>query len=65
MRDDALECGVCHQPRLMVQASGAVAQVDQMRIGNGRSSGVPVAIVVLLALLVMLAVGAGAVTQLW
>ena len=49
MRDDAVECGVCHRPRIIV-ARDNVAIVDDARVRAGHSTGVPVAIIVMLVL---------------
>ncbi|UDY35515.1 hypothetical protein [Dermatobacter hominis] len=66
MRDDAIECGVCHRPRIIVVRDN-VAIVDDARVGVGHSTGIPVAVVAML--LLVLAIGAGvgvlAVTQHW
>jgi len=64
MRDDAVECGVCHTPRMVVVTEG-LAVVDDTRVGLGHSTGLPVALVVLTGLL--LAVGAAflAIVQHW
>lgn len=64
MRDDAVECGVCHSPRMVVVTDG-MAVVDDARVGVGHSTGLPVALVVLTGL--VLAVGAAflAIAQNW
>lgn len=64
IRDDARECGVCHRPRVMVATDGSYA-VDSVRVGVGRSTGVPVALVVLMCLVVLFGAGVGAATMLW
>lgn len=60
MRDDAVECGVCNRPRVVVATDG-VTVVDDVRVGIGRSTGMPVALVVLL--MIVLAVGAALVVM--
>ena len=56
MRDDAVECGVCHRPRVVVSTEG-FAVIDDSRVGAGRSTGMPVAIVVMLFLVLAAGVG--------
>jgi hypothetical protein len=66
MRDDDIECGVCHRPRVIV-ARENVAVVDDFRVGAGQPTGVPVAVVAMLVLVLALgaAVGVLALTQSW
>ena len=64
MRDDAVECGVCHRPRVIIARDG-VAVVDDARVGSGHSTGMPVALVVMLLLVLAVGVGVVAVTQSW
>jgi hypothetical protein len=66
MRDDAVECGVCHRPRIIV-ARDNVAIVDDARVGVGHSTGVPVALMAMLLIVLVAGVGVGvlAVTQHW
>ncbi len=64
MRDDAVECGVCHRPRIIVDRGG-VAIVDDSRVGVGRSTGVPVALIFMLVLVLCIGVGVVAATQHW
>ncbi len=64
MRDDAVECGVCHRPRVVVSTEG-FAVVDDSRVGAGRSTGVPVAIVVMLFLVLAAGTGLLVSTQSW
>ncbi len=64
MRDDAVECGVCHRPRVIVARDG-IAVVDDSRVGAGHSTGIPVALVVMLLLVVAAGVGVVAVTPSW
>ncbi len=64
MRDDAIECGVCHRPRVMV-ARDAVAVVDDTRVGFEHAGGVPVALVVMIGLVLAAGVAIVASTQSW
>lgn len=64
MRDDAAECGVCHRPRVVVMNDG-VTVVDDVRVGSGRSTGLPVALVVLLVLVVAVGSGVAATALHW
>lgn len=64
LRDDAAECSVCHRPRIVVATEG-VAVVDDLRVGAGRSNGVPVALVVLLVLVAVVGAGVVAAAVLW
>jgi len=63
MRDDAVECGVCHRPRIIVATDG-LAVVDDARVGAGGASGVSIAVVVMV-MLVLVAAGVLFVAQPW
>ena len=47
MRDDAVECGVCHQPRVIVTREG-IAVIDDIRVGSEQPTEVPLTLVFLL-----------------
>lgn len=64
MRDDAVECGVCHRPRVIVTREG-IAVVDDRRVGIDHSGGVPVAVVVMLGLLLAAGVALVVVMPRW
>lgn len=64
MRDDAVECGVCHRPRIIVATEG-IAVVDDARVGVGHSTGMPVAVVVMLMIVVLIGAGLLAAAQHW
>lgn len=57
MRDDAVECGVCHRPRVIVAREG-IAVIDDARVGVAQSAEVPLTWVFLLLLVVGAALGA-------
>lgn len=54
MRDDAVECGVCHQPRVIVAREG-IAVIDDVRVGAEQRADTPLTLVFLL----LVAVGLG------
>ena len=54
--------GVCHRPRVIVARDG-IAVVDDSRVGAGHSTGIPVALVVMLLLVVAAGVGVVALSE--
>jgi hypothetical protein len=65
MRDDAHECGVCHRPRVVAAGLDATTAIDSVRVGPGQATGVPVAVVVLVLLVVLFGIGAGLAHLFW
>lgn len=63
MRDDAVECGVCHRPRVVVATEG-YAVVDDSRVVEHPTT-MPVVLVVLTGLLVAAGGAILAVAQHW
>lgn len=64
MRDDAVECGVCHEPRVVVATDG-LAVVDDVRVGAGHATGTPIAVMVLIAFVLVVGAAILAVSQRW
>ena len=66
VRDDARTCGVCNRPLVTPAVDGlAPLPVDSVRVGPGRATGIPIAVVVLTLLVLLFGAGAGVAHTIW